>query len=373
MSEEHQRDKNTSPKSVKTSGGNDLRQQDVSDIKPVCPKGEQIESVKIADPPPVRVYASVIKFLSIPERAVRSSLAITGGVIKESANFLTPQTFRSAKLYQVLVDQALNFVVNEVGSVERTEEEKERAIDNFVARMTVGKLVETVSIVTLHVSPLWILAVVSDLAHGSKIYLQELSMELKARGLIADESSINNVDGLLEALSGVSGTAADAVHVPPLTMRCLKKNVADTRRALKNADPAEIISLMEIEQLWGEIKSTAQKENMSMLGVAGAMLMGTGNSIINVGEGALAGTKVTLTLFDRYVIDYYQNSLTTIANKGIFTSLQETSKPYVTAVWDNFNFDPAKKTLTQQLMSGQVLINVWTKIKSLFFGKSTVK
>ena len=39
--------------------------------------------------------------------------------------------------------------------------------------------------------------------------------------------------------------------------------------------------------------------------------------------------------------------------------------------WENFNFDSAKETLTQQLMSGQFLINVWTKIKSVFTRKST--
>lgn len=373
MSEEQKKDKNLSSESVKTSDGKDLREQDVGDIQSVRSKGEQIESVETANPPLEEVYASIIKFLSIPERTVRSSLAITGGVIKESANFLIPQTFRSAKLYQVLVEQTLNFVVNEVGSVEPTDEEKERAIDNFVARRTVGHLVETVSIVALHVSPLWILAVVSDVAHGSKVYLQELTVELKAVGLIADESSIDDVDGLLEVLSSVSGTAAKAVHVPPLTMRCLKKNVTDMRKALKHAAPSEIISLKEIEGLWNEIKSTSQKENMSMLGVAGAMLMGTGNHIINVGKGALAGTKVTLTLFDRYIIDHYQNSLTHIRKKGIFTSLQETSGPYVTAVWENFNFDSTRETLTHKIMSGQILTNVWTKIKSLFSGKSAAK
>ena len=345
----------------------------MDDNPSVRPHGKQNESVEIADLSPESVYDSVIKFLSIPERAVRSSLAITGGVIKESANILIPQAFRSAKLYEVLVDQTLNFVVNEIGGVERTKAEKDRAIDNFVARKTVGNLVETASIVTLHASPLWILAVVSDVAHGSKIYLQELSVELKARGLIVDETGIDNVDGLLEALSGVSGTAANAVHVPPLTMRCMKKSVADTRRALESAHPAEIISLEEIERLWGEIKSTAQQENMSMLGVAGAMLMGTGNHIINVGKGALAGTKVTLTLFDRYIIDHYQNSLTTIRKKGIYTSLQETSSPYVTAVWENFNFDSTRETLTQKIMSGEIFTTAWSKTKSLFSSKQTDK
>lgn len=369
MTRVHQKDKNIRPETLVTEDSISPTQQGIDVDRSIPSKDEQFESVDTADPPPARVYDSVIKFLSIPERTVRSSLAITGGVIKESANFLIPQTFRSAKLYQVLVDQALIFVVNEVGGVERTAAEKDRAIDNFVARKTLGNLVETASIVTLHVSPLWILAAVSDVAYGSKIYLQELSVELKEQGLIADESRIDNVDGLLEALSGVSGTAADAVNVPPLTMRCLKKSVADTRKALKKADPTEIISLKEIEHLWSEIKSTSQKENMSMLGVAGAMLMGTGNRIINVGKGTLAGTKVTLMLFDHHVIGHYQKSLKIIHKNGVFTSLQETSKPYVSAVWENFNFDPNKETLTHKLISGQIFITAWSKTKTLFSSK----
>lgn len=373
MTKANQKDKNLRTRTVKATGDLDLKQQLVDDSPSIMPHDKQIECVEAVDLPRARIFNSVIKFLSIPERTVRSGLAITGGVIKESANFLIPQAFRSAKIYQVMVDQALNFVVNEIGGVERTQAEKDKIIDNFVARKTLGNLVETASIMTLHVSPLWILAALSDVAYGSKIYLRELSIELKAMGLIAEKSRIDDVDGLLEALGGVSGTAADAVNVPPLTMRCLKKSVADTRKALISVDPAEIISLKEIERLWGEIKSTAKKEDMSMLGVAGAMLMGTGNRIINIGKGALASTMVTLMLFDQHIIGHYQKSLTNIHKTGLFTSLQQTTRPYVTAVWENFNFHPDKETFTHKVMSGQLFTNAWRKAMTLFSSKRSVK
>ena len=64
----------------------------------------------------------------------------------------------------------------------------EPAIDDFVARKTVGNFVEMAGLATLHVSPMMLLAVVSDIAYGSQTYLNEITEELKREGVI-DEGS----------------------------------------------------------------------------------------------------------------------------------------------------------------------------------------
>ncbi len=69
--------------------------------------------------------------------------------------------------------------------------------------------------------------------------------------------------------------------------------------------------------------------------------------------GALSTVKAAGVLFDRHVVDYYVAGLNDIRRKGIYTSLAETSQPYVDAVWMNFSTD--KTTITEDLLSGKLI------------------
>ena len=48
-------------------------------------------------------------------------------------------------------------------------------VNHYVTRKAVGNFVDMASLATLHVSPLMLLAAVSDLAYGSQVYLKELA------------------------------------------------------------------------------------------------------------------------------------------------------------------------------------------------------
>jgi len=57
------------------------------------------------------------------------------------------------------------------------------------------------ALATLHISPLTLLAIVSDLAYGSKVYLEELAVELKRDGVIDESSTIHSASDLLSAVA----------------------------------------------------------------------------------------------------------------------------------------------------------------------------
>ena len=96
-------------------------------------------------PPPDPGYGSVRDFLlyslSIPERTLRSATSVVGGTLRESAVLLVPQAFQSSKTYSIFVTQMLDFLVEDVGGVERADEDgKSTKVENFVARKDGWKL-----------------------------------------------------------------------------------------------------------------------------------------------------------------------------------------------------------------------------------------
>jgi hypothetical protein len=194
------------------------------------------------DPDYVRVRNFLLFSLSMPERTLRSASGVVAGAVRESASLLVPQAFQNSKTYSVMVRQMLDFLAEDVGRVEREEDDAAPpAIENFVARKSVGNFVEMAGLATLHLSPMMLLAVVSDVAYGSQTYLGELADELKKQGVIDEDSTIRHVDDLLQAVGDAAGTTADVFNTPPLSVAGLKQTIDDTRQAVQAIDPGKVI------------------------------------------------------------------------------------------------------------------------------------
>ncbi len=73
--------------------------------------------------------------LSLPERVLRSGTGLLGGVLRESASLLVPQSFQNSRTYTVMVRQMLDFVVHDVGRVKQEGVPSSTAeVDNYVAQ-----------------------------------------------------------------------------------------------------------------------------------------------------------------------------------------------------------------------------------------------
>ena len=57
--------------------------------------------------------------MSLPERGVRSTGALAGGLLRELSEVVLPPSFRRTKLYRSLVDTTLRFMIEQVGNVPR--------------------------------------------------------------------------------------------------------------------------------------------------------------------------------------------------------------------------------------------------------------
>ncbi|QDT54814.1 hypothetical protein Pan44_28520 [Caulifigura coniformis] len=324
---------------------------------------EPSTSEPAAEAAPSRSFLDTLRYgASLPERLVRSAAGLTAGTAKELAEFLVPRSFQDSKTYEVVVRNSLNFVIGNIGGVDLPADPNAPAqAENYLARKAVGNFMDFAGLATLHTSPLWVLAIVSDLAYGTKSYMQELARELQAQGLIDDASTIHKVDDLLDAVQRASGTAASSLDQPPLSVQELRASLDQTRLAIMQADPRILFPEAEIDRFWGNMKSLASQEEVSLLGVSGVVAMQTISTVKAVSQGTLTGVVVAGQLVNRAIFSHYVDSLARINEQGLFRTLENTYEPYVEAIWNNFHED--KRTWTESLLASETYRSVWSSVK----------
>jgi len=352
-------------------------------------KGEEPRTTNAVDPTcsaeaPDPGYSDVAKYLrytlSLPERALRSGSAAISGVARESAALLVPQAFQNSKSYSVMIRQMLDFLAEDVGGVKRAAaaptcasgsassasqpgaaDPNPQKVEHFVARKAVGNFIDMAHLATLHLSPLVLLAAVSDIAYGSQVYLAELADELKREGVIDQNSTIHHVDDLLAAVASASSTTAGAFNTPPLSVEGLRETINQTRDALRSIDPKSVIPQAEIARLWDEMRQLASREGVSPLEISGAMTLFALARMKTAARGALSGVRVAGRLFDRHVIDHYETALGEIRARGLYATLRDSSAPYIEAMWENFSTE--KATITEDLLSGKLIDHGWNAVR----------
>jgi hypothetical protein len=322
------------------------------------------ETAATSEPPPQSVLDYLLYGVSLPERALRGTSAVVAGTLRESANLLIPQAFRSSRSYTVFVQQMLDFMASDVGGVESDEDESVPQVEGYVARKTVGGFVDMAGFATLHLSPITILAVLSDVAYGSKEYLRELAVELKREGVIDENSTIGSISELLHEVGNASGTTVEALDMPPLSVEALEETVTQAREAIKGVDVTKVFPRAEIDRLWREIREIAQREKIGMLGASGALSMFALNRVKTVGHGALSTVRVAGNMFDQHILEHYEQGLKEIHINGFYPFVSQASRPYIDAVWLNFSSD--RETITEDVVSGRFFVRWWGYVTGWF-------
>ncbi|MEX1229520.1 MAG: hypothetical protein WEB58_04730 [Planctomycetaceae bacterium] len=299
--------------------------------------------------------------LSLPERTVRSTVGLAAGTLQEAASLLVPSAFQTSKTYEVVVRNSLRFLTADVGGAKPVvDPNAQPAQDDYLARKTVGNFLDLAGLATLHVSPLWMLAIVSDVAYGSRSYLKELAKELKEQGIIDEHSTIDHADDLLTAIQKSSGQAAGLFDTPPLSVDQLRKTLNETRETLASTDVRKVLPEGELNRYWQELREISRQENVSLLHVSSAVTMQSLQRMKTITHGTLTGIQVAGGLFNQHVVQYYFEAVQTIQKKGFYASLSESYQPYLEGVWNNFS--SKKVTWTEQLIRGHWI----AAVKSLF-------
>ncbi|RIK73611.1 MAG: hypothetical protein DCC67_17685 [Planctomycetota bacterium] len=306
------------------------------------------------EPPAADVRRHLLYALSLPERALRSTVGLAGGVIRESTSLLVPHAIRDCRTYHAFVQQTLDFLVQDVGGVAAAAApDAEPRVEHFVARKTVGNFVEMAGLATLHLSPLLVLAVLSDVAYGSKTYLRELADELRRAGVIDERSTINSTEELLDAIGATALAASKTFDTPPLSLDGLRETVQQTVDVARRIDLTDALPQGEISRLWEDMRQAAASQRVSLLESSTAMTLYALQRAACLGQGALTTLRVAGSLFDRHLIDYYREALAELRARGYYATLAAVSGPYIEGVWKNFSTD--NPSITEGLLSGKIL------------------
>ena len=266
--------------------------------------------------------------LSVPERVVRSVAALAGGLVHESAQLLLPRLVRRSRLYEASAKNLLRITIELVGGVEgAATAEPGGGVGQLAVRKGAGNIVELGSIAAFGFSPLWLLAAASDLARGSRVYLDSLVGELKTAGVLGPDAEFGSVDELLGALERGSGTAARLVDVPPLELAELRSSVAELR---SNVD--DLPSPDELAAVYEGLRRTAQAEGRSLLEVSSG-----------IGLAFLVSAR---SLSREHLAVPYREDWRPVRDEGFAAYARRVGLPYSRAV--EGHFDPRRETWTER-------------------------
>src|SRR4030088_2751188 len=167
--------------------------------------------------------ASRAYLLSLPERAIRSALGLSAGLLREVGVVVLPQGVRRSALYRSLVDTTLHYVIEHVGGAEGVYPAEQPQPGDFLTRRGAGHAIEFLGIVAFRVSPVWVLAAMADLSGLGRRPIPEIPDALKGQGLLEQETQFYSVDQLLDGLERTTSRLAEAFNTPPLDVAGLRQ------------------------------------------------------------------------------------------------------------------------------------------------------
>ena len=267
--------------------------------------------------------------ISLPERMTRAAIALVGGAVYETSNVALPRALRESKLYQVTVDRLLRILIEWVGDVRDIYRDEATPVQELAARKFTGNVLEVASIFAVGFSPLWLLAAASDIMGGSKAYLRALFAELEAAGHLPQDTDVASYEELLSRLETGSGVLADAIDVPPMSVREARASFDALRQQARDLPPAEDLAVF-----FQEMQATARREGRSLTDVSAAL--------------GLAAAKAGVEMGNAHVFDFYRDALGAIRAEGLLRFLRRIATPYVSRAGSHF--DPNERTYTDRFL-----------------------
>jgi hypothetical protein len=255
------------------------------------------------------------RLVALPERIVRSTAAILGGAVHETAQVVLPRFVRQSRVYEATAKNVLRITIELVGGVEQEAQADQPSAGKLALRKGAA---------------LWLLAAASDLARGSRVYLAALVGELKDNGVLERDAEIASVDQLLGVLERGAGKSASLIDVPPMELKELRTSIAELA-----AERKELPGPDDLQALYEGLIRQARAENRSLLAVSSGIGLAFVNSAQHVGR--------------EHVWVPYREDWKPLREEGFAAYARRVAQPYRDAV--DGHFDAAKPTLTERLLA----------------------
>jgi hypothetical protein len=291
----------------------------------------------------------VARFLvSMPERMVRSAAALAGGLIREIGDVSVPSAVRRTKTYQMMVDIALRFMIEQVGEVKGVYPSGGALAGNFLLRRTAGHGIELAGLLAFRASPVWIMAALADVSGAGRHIVQEIADALKQEGLLTGDAKFENVDQLLEGLEQSASQVADLCNAPPLDVAGLRREWGGFREAVAKIPPRNLPSVGFLGEHWEELKVEAAAQSRPVFELSSMMAVSAVArfpvTLLRLARAANRAAWRTGETLGSSVLLHYSQVLNDIHERGYAAYWAQEFQPYLRAAAEQFS--PKHRSLT---------------------------
>jgi len=289
--------------------------------------------------------------LSLPERVVRSATALAAGLAREIGNVALPRALRQTHLYRLMVENTLQFLIQEVGEVEGVYEDSQPLMEKFAIRRAAAHGIEAAGILAFHASPVWVLAALADLSGVGRSLVPEISAALQKEGLLeTGDRPFESVDQLLDGLEKSAGHLAQTVNSPPLNVAEIRREWEKLRNELPTARMLPGVDL--VTRSWRELVETAEAEHVSVFRLSSLLAVSTIRrlpwSVVWLSRATGLAGRRTGELLVETILDHYIESLREIHRTGYLKFWVREFAPYMRATARQFS--RGHMSLTEKLL-----------------------
>lgn len=303
--------------------------------------------------------------LSLPERALRSLAAVSGGLLREIGVVALPASIRRTTIYRTMVEVVLRFLIEEVGNVEGVYEPDaamhEQLAHNFLLKRGASHGIELLGILAFSASPVWVLAALADVAGGSRTLIHEIAHSLKEEGLL-ESDRFDTVEQVLEGLEKTSDHLASTLNLPPVDVRGLRREWERLKVEAQKIPPKSLPPVEAVERVWTRMQSAAAEQGRSVFAVSSLMAVSTAArlpaNVLWLSKAAKTAARRTGQFLGENILDHYTQTLAEISQKGFANYWSSEFRPYLRGAAEQFA--PGKPTLTEKLLRRKPRMNTNT-------------
>ncbi len=289
--------------------------------------------------------------LSLPERAIRSLGALSGGLLREIGEVVLPMAIRRTILYRTMVGATLRFLIEQVGEVEGVYPTGSGLAENFILQRTASHGIELLGILAFRASPVWVLAVLADVTGGGHKLMQEITVTLKEEGLLEADASFETLEQVLSGLERTSAHLALTLNMPPINVAGLRREWETMKAELKSLPPNRVPGLDRLEQTWQALRISAQNQNRTVFAVSSLMAISTLShvpaNLVWLSKATRSAVRHTGGIVGGAILDHYSTALEEILRTGFPEYWNREFRPYLRAA--AAQFAPEHGSMTERL------------------------
>lgn len=250
------------------------------------------------------------------------------------------------------MEVTLRFLIRELGEVEGIYPSEGQLARDFLLQRGASHGIELVGLLTLHVSPVWILAALSDATGAGHTLIRQIAQALKDDGLLDGAPQFETVDQLLDGLEKTSSHLADTLNLPPLDMASLRREWSQLRRELPRLSPQHLPSIQVLEKIWKDLVQSARAQERSVFTLCSALAVSSvaelPANLLWLSRAGRIAAKRTGEVLGATLLTHYKEALEQISSVGFTAYWSAQFRPYLRAAAQHFA--PAKISATERFL-----------------------